>query len=375
MQAAEANQCFAAAACRHPQGMPRPCARACNAARHTSLIPIPKASLSLAPTLNHPPPSLAVFHLLTSSTALRDKLEANTRYFRAKMTEAGFKIRWGRQGAAGSRSHLRHLPPFRVPTLLPSFFVPAQHILDPIAIHLTLAHLPTTTAAPLTPHPCRPSMPPPALSGRAAGPAPTPLSPSCWATPRWPRRWRRRCWSAASMWCAPPLARFPRRVAPAQPGAKGLQPWPHEGGHAPAAPEARKEAAACLSAPPTAPPPPFYPAPSEASPLPPKPCSPLHGARQTPCPPATRRSASATPSCPGARRASASSSAQRTSGRTWTRLLRRLWTSGGSSEWSADEGRVQPPVHTPSWRVRRGRRCRGMHVLWHTWGSLDRRAG
>jgi glycine C-acetyltransferase len=36
--------------------------------------------------------TIKVMDLLTSSTALRDKLEANTRYFRAKMTEAGFDI-------------------------------------------------------------------------------------------------------------------------------------------------------------------------------------------------------------------------------------------------------------------------------------------
>lgn len=36
--------------------------------------------------------TIKVMDLLTSSTALRDKLEANTKYFRAKMTEAGFDI-------------------------------------------------------------------------------------------------------------------------------------------------------------------------------------------------------------------------------------------------------------------------------------------
>lgn len=39
--------------------------------------------------------SLAVFDLLTASTELRDRLEANTKYFRAKMTVAGFNIRPG----------------------------------------------------------------------------------------------------------------------------------------------------------------------------------------------------------------------------------------------------------------------------------------
>jgi len=39
--------------------------------------------------------SLAVFDLLTASTELRDKLEANTKYFRDRMTKAGFDIRPG----------------------------------------------------------------------------------------------------------------------------------------------------------------------------------------------------------------------------------------------------------------------------------------
>ncbi|MBX2840136.1 MAG: glycine C-acetyltransferase [Flammeovirgaceae bacterium] len=36
--------------------------------------------------------SIAVFDMLTETTALRDKLESNTSYFRSKMTEAGFDI-------------------------------------------------------------------------------------------------------------------------------------------------------------------------------------------------------------------------------------------------------------------------------------------
>ena len=36
--------------------------------------------------------SIAVFDLLTETTELRDKLEENTKYFREKMTEAGFEI-------------------------------------------------------------------------------------------------------------------------------------------------------------------------------------------------------------------------------------------------------------------------------------------
>ncbi len=39
--------------------------------------------------------SIAVFDLLTQTTELRDKLEYNTKYFRSKMTEAGFDIRPG----------------------------------------------------------------------------------------------------------------------------------------------------------------------------------------------------------------------------------------------------------------------------------------
>ncbi len=46
-----------------------------------------------------PPPlvgaSLKVFEILNQSTALRDKLEDNTKYFRGKMTEAGFDIKPG----------------------------------------------------------------------------------------------------------------------------------------------------------------------------------------------------------------------------------------------------------------------------------------
>lgn len=39
--------------------------------------------------------SIAVFDLLSETTALRDKLEQNTQYFRSKMTEAGFDIKPG----------------------------------------------------------------------------------------------------------------------------------------------------------------------------------------------------------------------------------------------------------------------------------------
>ncbi|MBS1744903.1 MAG: glycine C-acetyltransferase [Bacteroidetes bacterium] len=39
--------------------------------------------------------SIAVFDMLTETTALRDKLENNTLYFRSKMTEAGFDIKTG----------------------------------------------------------------------------------------------------------------------------------------------------------------------------------------------------------------------------------------------------------------------------------------
>jgi len=50
-------------------------------------------SNSLAPSITGA--SLAVFDMLEQSTDLRDRLEENTRYFRSKMTEAGFDIRPG----------------------------------------------------------------------------------------------------------------------------------------------------------------------------------------------------------------------------------------------------------------------------------------
>ena len=50
-------------------------------------------SNSLAPTIVGA--SIAVLDMLSETTALRDKLEYNTRYFRAKMTEAGFDIKPG----------------------------------------------------------------------------------------------------------------------------------------------------------------------------------------------------------------------------------------------------------------------------------------
>jgi glycine C-acetyltransferase len=39
--------------------------------------------------------SIAVLDMLSETTELRDKLEANTKYFRARMTEAGFDIKPG----------------------------------------------------------------------------------------------------------------------------------------------------------------------------------------------------------------------------------------------------------------------------------------
>jgi glycine C-acetyltransferase len=39
--------------------------------------------------------SIAVLDLISETTALRDKLENSTRYFRTKMTEAGFDIKPG----------------------------------------------------------------------------------------------------------------------------------------------------------------------------------------------------------------------------------------------------------------------------------------
>src|ERR1035437_6138300 len=50
-------------------------------------------SNSLAPSIVGA--SIAVLNMLSETTALRDKLEYNTKYFRRKMTEAGFDIRPG----------------------------------------------------------------------------------------------------------------------------------------------------------------------------------------------------------------------------------------------------------------------------------------
>jgi glycine C-acetyltransferase len=50
-------------------------------------------SNTLAPSITGA--SIAVFDLLTNTTELRDKLEENTKYFREKMTTAGFDIKPG----------------------------------------------------------------------------------------------------------------------------------------------------------------------------------------------------------------------------------------------------------------------------------------
>ncbi len=50
-------------------------------------------SNTLAPSITGA--SIAVLDLLSETTELRDKLEANTKYFRSKMTEAGFDIKPG----------------------------------------------------------------------------------------------------------------------------------------------------------------------------------------------------------------------------------------------------------------------------------------
>ena len=50
-------------------------------------------SNSLAPSITGA--SIAVLDMLSETTTLRDKLEYNTKYFRKKMTEAGFDIRPG----------------------------------------------------------------------------------------------------------------------------------------------------------------------------------------------------------------------------------------------------------------------------------------
>jgi glycine C-acetyltransferase len=50
-------------------------------------------SNTLAPTIVGG--SIAVLNMLSETTQLRDKLESNTKYFRQKMTEAGFDIKPG----------------------------------------------------------------------------------------------------------------------------------------------------------------------------------------------------------------------------------------------------------------------------------------
>jgi len=50
-------------------------------------------SNTLAPSITGA--SIAVLEMLTQTTELRDKLEFNTKYFRTKMTEAGFDIKPG----------------------------------------------------------------------------------------------------------------------------------------------------------------------------------------------------------------------------------------------------------------------------------------
>jgi glycine C-acetyltransferase len=50
-------------------------------------------SNTLAPSITGA--SIAVLNMLSETTELRDKLEANTKYFRTKMTEAGFDIKPG----------------------------------------------------------------------------------------------------------------------------------------------------------------------------------------------------------------------------------------------------------------------------------------
>jgi len=50
-------------------------------------------SNTLAPSITGA--SIAVLDLLSETTQLRDKLEENTRYFRSKITEAGFDVKPG----------------------------------------------------------------------------------------------------------------------------------------------------------------------------------------------------------------------------------------------------------------------------------------
>ena len=60
---------------------------------HPLLLPLVLFSNTLAPSIVGA--SIAVLDMLTETTALRDKLEWNTKYFRNKMTEAGFDIKPG----------------------------------------------------------------------------------------------------------------------------------------------------------------------------------------------------------------------------------------------------------------------------------------
>ena len=61
-------------------------------------------SNTLAPSITGA--SIEVFDMLSETTALRDKLEQNTKYFRAEMTKAGFAIKPGEIGRASCRERV-----------------------------------------------------------------------------------------------------------------------------------------------------------------------------------------------------------------------------------------------------------------------------
>ena len=71
-------------------------------------------SNSLAPPLVAA--SIKVFEMLNESTALRDRLEENTRYFRKAMTDAGFDIKAGRPSPIVRSCSTTHRLPRKWPT-------------------------------------------------------------------------------------------------------------------------------------------------------------------------------------------------------------------------------------------------------------------
>lgn len=108
--------------------------------------------------------SIVVFDMLSRSSSLRDKLAANTAYFRAAMTDAGFNIRPGSHPIV-----VRHAA--RAASLLNARTVWCQRSLMPGSMHACVSVTPAAAAA---------------RHVRAC-------SPSCLATLRWRRAWRTSC--------------------------------------------------------------------------------------------------------------------------------------------------------------------------------------